>query len=493
MSGAQHPPKSPASSVATADPAGMRSGAGGVSVHVSDDKLSVLLDCPDPLPCLDETVAAVMDAFRKLKIPEYPDAELLREMLAAVARPGQPLKAQPLIQGYDAEPSRDGRLEWARDFFAEGWEVDEHTGAINFWARLDNRAVTAGEWLLQLHPPVAGEPGLNVFGQKIAVGRPQKQRMRCGKGVSQREDESGIIWYMADVAGRVRLNNGTLAVDDVYVVKGNLGLATGNIRHTGTLQVEGDIEQGVTIEVHGDVVVRGMVEPCNITAGGSLQVGGGIVGQEGFRINVGGSVQARYVRDAALDVVGDVTIGNEVSHAVIRTLGRVLVPNGRIGGGTTIARGGITVGQAGAAGATGTLLVCGVDYLVEPTVARMEEEVATLDRRRASITAEIARLREAPADGDTEAALRKLVAEAAALPGAVNEATAAIRRYIEEAEAACHAELAALKEVWSGTTIQLGTERMPVRASVRKPRLARLLNGRVRLLPLGEGNMPDTE
>ena len=33
----------------------------------------------------------------------------------------------------------------------------------------------------------------------------------------------------------------------------------------------------------------------------------------------------------------------------------------------------------------------------------------------------------------------------------------------------------------------------PVRASVRKPRLARLLNGQVRLLPLGEGNMPDTD
>lgn len=493
MAGTAHHPKPPAGGVATAESGVASAGAGGINVYVSEDKLDVLLDCPDPLPCLDETVTTIMDAFRKLKIPEYPDADLLRQILAAVAKPGQALHAQPLIEGYDAEPARDGRLEWVRDFFVEGWEVDEHTGAIDFWARLDNRAVTAGEWLLKLHPPVAGEPGLNVFGQKIAVGRPQKQRMRCGKGVSQREDENGVIWYHADVAGRVRLNNGTLAVDDVYVVKGNLGLATGNIHHTGTLQVEGDIEQGVTIEVHGDVVVRGMIEPCNITAGGSLQVGGGVVGQEGFRIEVGGSVQARYIRDAVLDVVGDVTVGNEISHAFIRTLGRVLVPNGRIGGGTTIARAGITVGQAGAAGATGTLLVCGVDYQVEPTVARMEEGVAALDRRRASITAEIARLREAPADGDTETALRKLVAEATTLPGAISEATAAIQRYISEAEAACHPELAALKEVWSGTTIQLGDERLPVRASVRKPRLARLLNGHVRLLPLGEGNMPDQE
>lgn len=493
MSGARHTSGPKGGGSATAEPEAASAGAGGINVTVSPDNLTITLDCPDPLPCLDRTVDTVMEAFRKLRIPEYPDANLLREMLAAMARPGEPIVAQPLIQGYDAEPSLDGRLEWARDFFAEGWEVDPQTGAINFWAKLDNRAVTAGEWLLKLHPPVTGEPGLNVLGQKIPVARPQKQRMRCGKGVTQRDDEHGVSWFMAEVAGRVRLANGTLAVDDVYVVKGNLGLSTGNIRHTGTLQIEGDIEQGVTIDVNGDVVVRGMIEPCHINCGGSLQVGGGIVGQEGFKIHVGGGLQARYVRDAVIDAIGDVTVGNEVSHAVIRTLGRVLVPNGRIAGGTTIARAGITCGQAGAAGATGTLLVAGVDYLVEPYVARMEEDLARLEKRRQGIAEELARLRAEPADPASTERISELLAEAAALPGLITEGAAAIRRYVDEAEAACRPELAALKEVWSGTTIQLGTERMPVRASVRKPRLARLLNSRVRLLPLGDGNMPDTE
>ena len=138
MAGARASQKPASGGTATAEPAGVRAGAGDVSVYVSDDKLSVLLDCPDPLPVLDETVATVMEAFRKLKIPEYPDAELLTQMLAACAHDGQALVAQPLIQGYDAEPSRDGRLEWARDFFVEGWEVDAETGAIDFWARLDN-------------------------------------------------------------------------------------------------------------------------------------------------------------------------------------------------------------------------------------------------------------------------------------------------------------------------------------------------------------------
>jgi hypothetical protein len=493
MSGDRHRNRPERGGTATAEPSATTAGESNVRVHVSPDRLSVLLDCPNPLADLDRTVAIVMEAFRQLRLPEYPDADLLREMLAAGARPGQALVSHPLIEGYDAQPAVDGRLEWARDFFAEGWEVDPTTGAIDFWAKLDHRAVVAGEWLLKLHPPVAGEPGLTVLGQKIPVERPRKERMRCGKGVSQHDDEQGVTWFTADVSGRVRLANDTLAVDDVYIVKGNLGLATGNIRHTGTLQVEGDVEQGVTIDVNGDVVVRGMIEPCDITAGGNLQVGGGIVGQEGCAIRVGGGVQARYVRDVAIDAIGDVTIGNEVSHCVIRTLGRVLVPNGRIGGGKTIARAGITCGQAGAAGATGTVLVAGVDYLVEPQVARLEEELAQMEKRRLGIAEELSRLREAPDGEEAGQARQALLAEAAALPGRLTEKAAEIRRFIDEAEAACRPELAALQSVWSGTTIQLGNERMPVRASVRKPRLAKLLDGRVRLLPLGEGNMPEDD
>jgi multidrug efflux pump subunit AcrB len=74
----------------------------------------------------------------------------------------------------------------------------------------------------------------------------------------------------------------------------------------------------------------------------------------------------------------------------LRTLGRVVVSGGRLAGGTTIARAGITAGQVGAAGATGTLLVAGVDYLIEPRVARMEEDLARLEDRSHAIPAEIA-------------------------------------------------------------------------------------------------------
>ena len=260
------------------------------------------------------------------------------------------------------------------------------------------------------------------------------------------------------------------------------------------MQVEGDIEQGATIDVQGDIVVHGMIEPCTITVGGNLQVAGGIVGHEDCRIALGGSLQARYVRDAVIDAIGDVTVAGEISHTLLRTLGRVAVPAGRIAGGSTIARGGITVGQAGAAGATGTELVAGFDYLLEPRVAAMEEQLAQYENRRLHARRLCDELNHSDGPVDVaqgrRAALEAEIRESSRLAASLK---VEIRTLIAESEAACHCEIVALQEVWSGTTIQLGHERMPVRASVRKPRLARLLEGRVRLLPLGEGNMPDDE
>lgn len=483
----------PAGATATAPGPGQTGPeAPAFAVYVSRDKLSVLVDCPDPLADLADTVGRIGEAFRKLKLPEYPDDAMLERMLKACARPGEPLAGQPLIMGYAPEPPRDGCLEWTHDYFAGGWAIDPRTGAIDFWARLDHRAVAAGELLVRLLPPLPGEPGLNVFGAKVPAAKPRRERLRCGKGVVQETDGDGVACFRSAVNGRVRLNDGTVSVDEVYVIKGDLGLGIGNVRHAGTLQVEGDIQQGVTIEVGGDIAVRGMIEPCRITAGGSVQAAGGIVGQDGCRIEIGGGLQAKYLRDVQIDAIADVTIGSEISHSAVRTLGRVLVPNGRIAGGTTTARAGITVGQAGASGATGTVLVVGIDYLIESRVAHREEDLAALEERRRLLRDELAAGRADGRDGphrattDPDPRLREL-------DGAIADTKASITRMIAESEDACGCELAATGEVWSGTVIQLGNERLAVRASVRKPRLARLVDGRVRLLPLGEGNMPDQD
>jgi uncharacterized protein (DUF342 family) len=461
-------------------------------LRISPDKVTVVLDCPDPLSSLDLLVPRILADFARLEIPVFPDADQLKSILQHVATPGCHLRETPIIMGQKVAPSQDGRLDWSREYFSEGWAVDDKSGAVDFWEKLENRSVTQDEMMVKLMHPVEGEPGLNVFGLEIPVTKPTKVKLRCGKGVRTEETEDGIE-YLATVNGRVRFADGTVSVDDVYVIKGNVSLATGNIRHTGAVQIQGDVETGATIDADGDVMIKGMVDPCNIRCGGTLSVAGGMVGSEEYSIEVGGDFNARYVNECNISVGGDVTVTNEISHSKIFCQGRVKVPKGRIAGGCVQAYKGITVAEAGASGSSDTTLMAGIDQTLKTKLEPHNEKVTRLEEAQDKIQAALKNLAAKPGSRDAgeQQVIDGLTAKLRQLGQAIADELGTIKRLTQESRLQAVLEVAMTEEVWSGTRIHLGEFKTIVRASIQKPRIAQLRQTRVRILPLGEGNMPD--
>ena len=462
------------------------------SLRVSDDKVKVLLSCPDPHRDLVSTVHRILDEFKALELPEYPDAEFLTNALGNICAPGEHIVDAIVMMGYAAVLPRNGELVWSHDYFADGWGETAEGGNIDFWAKLDNRAVTAGDKLLELHEAVNGEAGVNVFGNKIAVDKPEKVRVRCGKGVRESEAGEGIKEFHAEISGRIRFTDNIVSVDDVYLIKGNVNLETGNINHTGTLQIDGDVETGASIRADGDIVVKGMLEPANVTAGGSLTVGGGIVGSDEMLIRVGGNVQAKYIKEAVIRAEGNITVTNEISHSDIEARGKVEASRGRIAGGRTIARQGITVGEAGASGSSQTLLVAGVDPTLESKLATRKKKLRKMESARSRMRQSINAM-SAKAGGpnpDEQLLLQRLDRKARELGQALADGEMEMRRLVQDAEAGAREDIFMLRECWSGTTIQLGEYKTLVRVSIMKPRLAKRFKTRVRIVPMGEGNMP---
>ena len=468
-------------------------GTSDYDLYVSKDKVRVNLTCTDPLADLPAVVDRVSQGFVDLELPAYPDPEHLTQILQAVAKPGENLVDQTIIMGADPQPPVDGRLEWTRDFFAEGWVVDPDTGNIDFWEKVERRAVEKDELLALVYPPVPGEPGLNVYNNKIPVDKPLKVRLGGGKGVRQVEKEDGVVAYYADCNGRVRYTDGAVAVDDVYVIKGSVGLETGNITHTGTLMVEGDIQMGAKVHVDGDIVVKGMLEPCDIYCGGSLTVSGGVVGDEEHLIEVGGEVQAKYIGEARMRVLGNVTVANEISHAEINCRGCVQVPRGRIAGGRTVARKGIRINEAGASGSADTVLVAGVDFTLPELLRPHEEKLRSLTEAEKTITTALER---APKQrkGLPPEELQKLATlqqNARAAAQAIAEVRQTMKEITSQALRTAVEEIQIFAELWSGTTLQIGDYKTTVKVSVMKPRRVQRHRSRIKILPMGEGNEAD--
>ncbi|MGD9546266.1 MAG: FapA family protein [Candidatus Krumholzibacteriia bacterium] len=480
--------------VEDADWCGGPAGPVTFAVRITDDKVTVVLDCPDPLADLGRTADRILEEFQVLSLPEYPDREFLTSMLQQACTPGEDVRGLPLIMGEAPTPPLDGALIWSRDYFVEGWAVDEGSGAMDFWEKLDNRSVSKDELLVFVRDPLEGEPGLSVFNNKIPVEKPLRARIRPGKGVREEPTEGGLHIHAA-MDGRIRFTDGILSVDEVYIIKGNVSLETGNLRHTGTIQIEGDILEGATVEAQGDIIVKGMCEPCDITAGGGLTVGGGIVSEEKYRIEIGGDLNAKYIHDAVIRAEGDICVANEITHSDIRTRGRILVHKGRIAGGYNLARKGIWVGEAGAGGASTTVLVAGVDHTLKPRVKVIRDRIQKLEETRdklANALKAASDRQKSPSEEDQKLLMGlRLKAEQirTLLESAEQEIQAMTREALEDARQ----EVVMLKEVRSGTTIQLGGAKTVVRASILKPRIAQRRESRVRVLPLGEGNMPVEE
>lgn len=329
------------------------------TLRVSDDDMAVYLDCQLTDTDTEQLVDAILDQLMLMKIAHPPTKELLHGEIQAMKESGTPLINRVISEGRPAVPSKDGRIEWAEDFFSDEFVVDEESGSMNFRLRKAKVNVTENQQLARAIPPVAGIEGYDVYGTKLTTRQPTIVPISLGPGV--RHDPSDNTFFATET-GRISWVNDKLTVDQVYEIDGDIGLSSGDIDHTGAVLVHGDILDGSTVQAKGDVEVARSIEASSLTVGGNLTVHGGITGSPNTKIIVKGNLRAKYLMNADVEVHGDVIVANEIVNSTVQTLGKVVVERGRLVGGTMVALLGAEVAVIGSKFGVPTEIVAGEDY-----------------------------------------------------------------------------------------------------------------------------------
>ncbi|MEZ4386792.1 MAG: FapA family protein [Candidatus Krumholzibacteriia bacterium] len=461
-----------------------------VQVRLSADKLQVLVTVADPHGNLPLAASRVFMELASLELADEPEHEAVMGLLAEACAPGESLVEHPLLEGTPAVPCRDAEVEWARDFFASGFQQDCESGQVDYWRRAENRALLEGELIATLLLPLEGTPGLDLQGNEIPVGKPRPARLRAGKGVRTEETTDRILYY-ADIAGRLMQKDGNISVENVYSIKGDVCLATGNIVHTGTVVVGGDVREGARLEVQGDLYIKGMVEPADIVCGGDLTVGGGILGNSEHQIMVEGAVQARYLNEVVLRCGGDLTVTSEIDHSDVACAGQIDMPRGRIAGGRVRLYRGGRIGHAGASGSTGTEIVLGTDWRYEAVQVERRQRLARLQEAREKLSAAIAGAAQfGTLDPARRDAVAKLQAKLAQVDAALQAESEAQNQAAQESIAGAVRELGILLTTFPGVTFRIGANAVTSDREYDMPRLIALRRDKVRILPMGELNQP---
>ena len=460
-------------------------------IHLSGDKMSLLVTAPDAQKNPTGNAVRIGLELPALELAVEVGNDVLEELLIAACESGEPLVDYPLLTGDPPQPPRDGEVQWQEDFFASGFICDDDSGRIDYWERAEKRAVTEDQLVAVVLLPVDGKPGRTLQGNDVAVPKPKPARLRNGKGVRAEELDDRIHLYAA-VSGRITFKDGTVTVDDVYTIRGDVGIETGNINHSGALVVQGDVKEGARIECEGDVLIKGMVEPCDISCGNNLTVGGGIIGDEEHRIDVVGTVQARYLNEVTLRCGSDVTVISQIDHSHVETLGKIDIPKGRIAGGEVTAYKGIQTGHAGASSATGTKIMAGVDWRLVEKQRDRRSKMVQLQEIREKLQQTIDH---AVATGTYDDAQRAKIEEQKAKIAKIDKALEAESEAQEKenAESVKDAvrEVSVLIALWSGVSFQLGTSKVISDRSYDLPRLVTLRRDKARILPMGEQNTPE--
>ena len=292
----------------------------------------------------------------------------------ALERLAHGLSAEPIAaRGCPPVPGEDGTLEYLIDFETGFVPPSAEAGTVDLRASLI-RAVTPGQPLAVVHPPKAGQPGLDVFGRMLPSQPGKALQPRLGANTERSAHDPNLI--VAQTLGHVRLAEGRVEVQEFYRVDGDVDYASGIIAFPKSVQVRGDVKAGFAVAAGGDVEIQGLVEDCSVKAEGKVLVKGGFTGQGKGLVESRGETCLGYVRNQAVRAEGPIRVAKEAVNSRLQSRQSVSV-NGLLAGGRAQAGASIECQVAGTETGTPTHLEAGFDFTV---AEEMTDIRAQMDR-----------------------------------------------------------------------------------------------------------------
>lgn len=300
-------------------------------------------------------------------------AGIKEEALEALAQGHQIYEETLVAAGRAAKDGRDGFYEYYFDPDPPTKPIILSDGSVDYNVLGKKELVTEGQHLATYHPSLPSSDGWDVPGNVIAayVGKelPPLQCKRC------EQDESGRNYY-ANSEGNVTVSGGCLTVTPVYVIKGNLGAATGNVDFHGDVFVEGNVYAGITVKTTGNITIDGHVETANLYAGKDVILKNGMQGSGNGVIRAGRNVMARFIEQTHVYAGNEVNTGALMNCEVESGNSIVIAGNrGNIIGGIVTAVELITAASIGNRAGVTTQVIIGLDCEFKYIMAKIDRQI----------------------------------------------------------------------------------------------------------------------
>ena len=173
-------------------------------------------------------------------------------------------------------------------------------------------------------PQTRGTPGKNIYGDRVPARDGRPVPLPQGKN-TQIIGENELV---ATLDGQI-VDTGRLISVDPHLVLNGVGVATGNINFTGSIEVKGDIAAGFKVKATGDINVSGVINGAEVE-GRNIYVSGGVNGMDRAKIVAEEDIRAAFCEMADLQANRDIYIADVALHSQMRA-GRKIIMEGKKG------------------------------------------------------------------------------------------------------------------------------------------------------------------
>ena len=244
-------------------------------------------------------------------------------------------------------------------------------GSVDMRDLGDIVCVRVGEPIAEKIPLTLGENGYTVTAILLTPVPGNDVAIVLGAGTAISNTNKNILISQKIGLPKIILNG--MEVDEVFKVK-NVDVASGNIIFSGSVIIEGDINEGMKVIASGDITVGGFVESATVEAGGDITIAGGIIGrkheidqtkvtdaQMSVSVTTKGSLYAKYCQYAHIHCSKDIRIETQLLHSLITVDGNLKVgsmeqANGVLVGGSINAKKHVSAGIIGATAGSNTVI-----------------------------------------------------------------------------------------------------------------------------------------
>ncbi len=240
----------------------------GISYSLRDSNPSqgLQLDVESQIIPAALDVNQVIESARKAGVQFGLDTEACRS--ACAEKPGKPVliaKGRPSIEGKDGKVEFLIPLDKVIDLPLDDKQVD-------FRDSVKIPDVRAGQAIAAKTPAAPGIPGQGVTGKIIHPGKPKDPLFKAGKGVVLKQ-EGELLLAIATISGCPKYNDvsGIIEVDDIFFHKGDVDLASGNIKASGSVEISGNVAEGTKVECEGTQEIFGHSNRCRVKSVGKHQ------------------------------------------------------------------------------------------------------------------------------------------------------------------------------------------------------------------------------